>query len=146
MINESYYYVALYEKTLFIFESEGVNGKILKGIIYEPVGKNQWNLGFGDIINGEIDDSIVSNNHDILKVMQTIAKTIYEFLGEFPERTIVIKPVDERRRKLYNRIFQRHFEDMKPIFDISGFIEQVEEVYSPKKYYDYFKISRKFEL
>ncbi len=97
MLNETYDYITLYNKTLFVFESEGV------------------------------------------------AKTIYEFLGEFPERTIVIKPVDERRRKLYNRIFQRHFEEMKPFFDILGFHNEESEVYSPKKYYNYFKISLKFD-
>ena len=59
---------------------------------------------------GKIDDIVVTNNYDVAKVMRTIAKIVYVFFEHYPERTVYIEPVDEKRKRLYNLIFQRHFE------------------------------------
>ena len=145
MITESYTYVVLKRKTRFIFESEGVQGKILKIIIFSSLGFDEWNLGFGDIKERKIDDLTVSNNHDAKKIFQTIAKATYEFFDEYPKSIVIIKPVDERRKMLYNRIFQRNFKDIDLTFHVIGINEDVEEPYDTQKIYDDFKIMLKFD-
>ena len=62
MINETYDYIVLPNKTFYAFRSDGQKGGILKGVLFSPITKNLWNLAFGDIINGDINDTIISNN------------------------------------------------------------------------------------
>ncbi len=145
MINQSYEYVSLPNKSTFLFQSEGQKGTILKGILFTPLGNNLWNLAFGDVIDGDINDSVISNNHDLVKLFGTIAKVTYEFSDKYPTRQIHIKPVDEKRKRLYNHIFRRNYEDICLVFDITGaFNNGDEESYMPKKNYDFFKLKRKF--
>ena len=42
--------------------------------------------------------------------------------------------------------FQRQFKEIEPIFKVIGFLEGVEETYTPLKMYDSFQISLKSEL
>jgi hypothetical protein len=144
MITESYNYIAFANKTYYYFESEGIQGKIPKLIIFTYLGKNYWNLAFGDMHNGSINDSVVSNNHDIVKTFGTIAKVIYDFSDEFPKRHIRIKPVDEKRRSLYNHIFRRNYDVINLTFQIIGINKKKKEPYSPTKTYEYFELKRKF--
>jgi hypothetical protein len=144
MFTESYNYVTLPKKPLYLFLSEGQQGKILKGIVFTPIGKNLWNLAFGDVIDNDINDSVISNNHDFIKLFGTIAKVTYAFSEQFPSRQIYIEPVDEKRKKLYNHIFRRHYEDIALVFHIKGIYQGVEEDYSPEKFYDIFRLKRKF--
>jgi hypothetical protein len=120
MITESYEYITWGNKPIYYFESEGKQGKIPKLILFTPLEKNLWNLGFGDIKEGQVDDSVISNNYDIVKIMGTIAKIVYAFLDENPSSRIRIKPVDEKRGRLYNHIFRRNYEAINTTFDIIG--------------------------
>ena len=73
------------EEQLFFFEfiSEGSKGRIKKIVQYsETSTKNVFNLGFGDFdeeTNG-INDLSVTNNGDSLKVLATVASTVYAFV------------------------------------------------------------------
>ena len=144
MLKESYTYLASPDKTIYLFQSEGKNGQIIKVIAFTPVGKNLWNVGFGDLNEEQIDDSVVSNNHDIVKLISTVAKAIYEFSDEFPSRRIQIKPVDEKRKRLYNHVFRRNYEVINATFQVTGINGRKKEPYSPEKLYDNFELKRKF--
>jgi hypothetical protein len=144
MLKETYLILDFEDKTQFIFASEGEQGKIIKAVIFSPVQDDLWNLGFGDINNDKIDDTVISNNHDIVKLISTIAKIIYEFSDEYPLRNIQIKPVDEKRKKLYNHIFRRNYINISSNFQIMGILNKNEEIYSPEIFYDFFKLKRKF--
>ena len=144
MIKESYNCFDFNDKTEFFFASEGSQGRILKGIAFTYIENNLWNLAFGDVNHGDIDDSVISNNHDIVKLISTIAKVVYDFSNEYPLRHILIQPVDEKRKKLYNHVFRRNYSDINLVFHITGLIEDNEEDYLPEKFYDKFKLKRKF--
>jgi hypothetical protein len=144
MVTDSYNYIALANKTVYYFQSEGKNGKILKVVIFNPITKNLWNLAFGDVINDEIDDTVISNNYDFVKLFGTIAKVVYEFSDNFPLRRIYIEPVDEKRKQLYNHIFRRHYTEINHVFFIEGYLNDKKEQYSPEKFYDYFILKRNF--
>jgi hypothetical protein len=95
MITESYDYLTSKNKEQYFFESIGEQGSIIKVVLITHIEDDLWNLGFGDLNQGKIDDSVVSNNQDIVKIMGTIAKIVYEYSKEFPYRRIKINPIDE---------------------------------------------------
>lgn len=83
----SYKYVT--EESYFSFEfvSVGVKGKIKKVVQYTEMSvKGFYNLGFGDYNEEtkEIDDEVVTNNGDGLKVLATVVSTLYAFTGKNP--------------------------------------------------------------
>lgn len=143
MIDEHYRFLDLDNKTFYLFQSEGRQGKVMKAVAFTLDNDNLWNLGFGDLKNGKIDDSVITNNFDVPKVMRTIAKIIFDFIEQHPDKFVIIKPVDEKRKRLYNRIFQRHYEDIEPIFELIGIIGYHIEPYSKEKSYDFFVLKLK---
>jgi hypothetical protein len=59
----------------FEFESHGPKGNIKKVARFLRIEHNLYNFGFGDLnkTNGDISDTIVSNNGDGAKVLATVA-------------------------------------------------------------------------
>jgi hypothetical protein len=143
MIKETYPYVQVENKLIYGFNSEGINGVILKIVIFTPMRNRKWNLGFGDWQNNDVDDVVMTNNHDIVKVIGTVAKITYDFFEKYPNAVVVIKPVDEKRKKLYNIVFQRHFKVMMNDFQIVAKKGSRKKIYFPEKMYDSFELSLK---
>jgi hypothetical protein len=143
MIEQPYPYYVLEEKTQYIFISIGEKD-VAKIVQFDHVVDDNWNLGFGDLDDeGFINDSIVTNNQDARKVIRTVAKIAIDFLAKDPSSTLEINPVDGKRQRLYNNIFQKYFAEMTPIFKITGTFEGVVETYSPLKNYSFFTITLK---
>jgi len=127
----------------YIFVSIGNQGRIVKVVLYQYSNNNFYNLAFGDWINGDVNDSIVSNNNDLQKVISTVAKTIYQFTEEYPLAIIKIQGVDSKRTKLYNTIFRRRFFEIKENFSVKGIVNGKREDYNPSKSYEKFEVKRK---
>ncbi len=145
MITETYGYLFTKDKTQFVFQSEGTRGKIIKIVQFNLIGGQRWNLGFGDWKFGNIDDLVISNNQDAIKVVRTVAKITIDFFEQNPQCIIVINPIDEKRKRLYNFVFKRHFKDIVLIYEVIGLIGKKKENYNPEKFYDSFEIYLKFE-
>ncbi len=143
MITDYYNYIDIKDKIEFLFASKGKQGTIIKIVSFTLLEDNLWNLAFGDVNKGNFDGSIISNNHDLLKIIGTVAKITYEFSATFPLRNIHIKPVDEKRKKLYNHVFRRHYAVINATFQIIGLKNGIEEPYSMGKVYDVFKLKRR---
>lgn len=92
--------------TRFAFQSESDKGKIVKIIEFYFLDNGKWNLGFGDWNKGTVDDKVVSNNQDTMKVIRTVANVTIAFFKEYPSSVVVIEPVDEKRKRFYNLIFK----------------------------------------
>lgn len=144
MINNPYSYLDSNHKTRFAFQSEGVKGKVIKVIQFERSKDGKWNLGFGDWKKGKVEDSVMTNNQDALKVIRTVANATIDFLKEHPQSIVKIEPVDDRRKQFYNLIFKRHYKSIEPIFLVKGFLKDEIEIYNPRKFYDNFEISLKY--
>lgn len=144
MITESYDYIALGDKPYYYFQSEGEQGKIIKIVTFSRLNNKYWNLGFGDLQGNKINGTVVSNNHDIVKLIGTVAKIAYEFSDKFPKRGLEVNPIDEKRRRLYNHVFRRNYAVISADFHIIG-VNKVgdEETYSPTKNYHLFRLKRK---
>jgi hypothetical protein len=146
MIKDAYAYFPIGDNLFYGFFSEGVKGRIPKVIVFTFEENEKWNLAFGDWKNNDFDDNVMTNNHDVVKVISTVAKATYEFFDNYPDAILVIKPVDEKRKKLYNIVFQRHFEIIRNDFKIIGFIGKRKRIYSPKDMFDSFELSLKSKL
>ncbi len=121
MNNEHYPFEPDKTRTVFNFESTGPLGSIKKSIVFDRYDGDIWNLAFGDLDkNGVIDDEVVSNNGDIVRVISTVVQATVLFSNEFPARKIVIFPVDEKRKMLYNTLIKRHFQSFGQLFLIFG--------------------------
>jgi hypothetical protein len=80
MIEETYPYFPIKDKLFYGFFSEGVKGVFLKVIIFSLEKDGKWNLAFGDWENNDIDDKVMTNNQDVVRVIGTVAKVTYDFL------------------------------------------------------------------
>ena len=127
----------------FEFESIGPKGVIIKVIEFSFMAENLWNLAFGDKIDDDWSDSIVSNNEDLVRVISTVAKAVFEFSDRWPTRQIYIEPVDEKRKRLYHSIFHRHFETIELDFQIFGLANEKADFYDSALFYDAFILLRK---
>jgi hydroxypyruvate isomerase len=143
MITDYYNYIDIKDKIEYLFTSKGKQGIIVKIVSFTFLEDNLWNLAFGDVHKGDFDDTVISNNHDITKIIGTVAKITYEFSAAFPSRNIHIKPVDEKRKRLYNHVFRRHYAVINNTFQIIGVKNGIEEPYSIDKVYDIFKLKRR---
>lgn len=136
------------DKLRYSFVSSGLAGEIVKLVSYDYYRLSLWNLSFGDANDDQtdFDDTVISDNGDMRKVMQTIFQTSLIFTDEYPNRKIYIEPVDRKRRVLYNRIFQEKQADIEQHFIIEGsFSHKIDnEPYNPLRIYDTFVVTRKF--
>jgi hypothetical protein len=144
MIEQPYDYYELMPKTHYIFESVGAEKSVFKIVQFSFTGDDIWNLGFGDLKDdGFVDGSVITNNQDAHKVLRTVAKIAIDFLAKYPNSTLEIKPVDEKRKRLYNNIFRKYVKEIEPLFNLIGTFEGKKETYSPLKSYDTFQITFK---
>ncbi len=144
MIKDTYPYVQVRDELAYVFRSEGINGVIVKVVIFTLNNDGKWNLAFGDWLNGDINDRVMTNNHDVVKVIGTVAKITYDFFEKYPNAIVVVEPVDEKRKKLYNIVFQRHHTTINGNFQVKGLNDAEIEIYSPAKTYESFELSLKF--
>ena len=88
---------------VYEFFSEGPRGHIRKGVFYTRIGKDLYNLGFGDWIEKlqELDDSSRTNNGDRDKVLATVAATAIALTNRFPAIRIFIEGSTAARTRLY---------------------------------------------
>lgn len=138
MIEETYPLKADPSLVEFTFESIGPKGRIEKIIQFTPFGDGRWNLGFADRRDDKWDDEVVSNNGDLVRVISTVACAAYLFSKKWPKRQIFISPVDEKRKRLYNSIFKRHFQTISATFLILGIDELGIRPFEPAYFYDEF--------
>lgn len=108
----------------YIFTSTG-KSRIVKLVDFSPTKTPElFNLGFGDLLpDGSIDDSINSNNGDMIKVLATVVQIIKDFTSQFPEIKIMFLGSTNERTKLYARILKTYHADFSKDFAITAFVE-----------------------
>lgn len=144
MIGETYKIKNLGNQEDFYFISEGRNGNILKYVSFTLMNNLTYNLEFGDWGNEGVSDLVISNNADLVKVMNTIGKIIYQFFETHPEDKIEIRSVDEKRSRLYHTIFNRRIQEINPIFVLEGSTDgDTWEAFNPEKIYKIFRLAKR---
>ena len=81
------------------------------------------NLGFGDLkADGSIDDRIVSNNGDIIKILATIVDIVKHYTSKYPSAVIFFTGSTDERTRLYRRILKMYFQSFYSEFAIYGIV------------------------
>jgi len=132
--------------TTFEFFSEGSRGRILKLIQYTRIGySNLYNLAFGDknLVTGELNDTVVSNNGDSEKVLATIVASVYDFTNEYADVWIYVIGSTGSRTRLYQAGINKFFEEAMNDFEVLGLINDEWQVFRKGINYSAFLARRK---
>ncbi len=135
--------------TEFTFISEGHLGKIKKAVRYEEMQEGIYNLGFGDIhlLTGVLDDTIITNNGDMEKVLATVAYSVYIFTKKTPNAWIYVTGSSQSRIRLYRMAINQHFIEISKDFIIYTSQNDKEwDLFEPTTQHQNFLIQRKIQL
>ncbi len=108
----------------FEFYSEGPKGIIKKVVEYQKtINENVFNLAFGDYddITNSINDLTVTNNGDSLKVLATVASTVYAFTEKHPKALIIATGSTSIRTRLYRMGITNNLDEISEDFIIFGY-------------------------
>lgn len=108
----------------YYFESRSEERTIKKAIELVKIDANTYNLALGDLDdNGNLNDSIVSNNGDMHKVLATVSQIIMTFFGIYRDRRIYFIGNSPSRTRLYRLILSREQANWSEIFEIKGILK-----------------------
>jgi hypothetical protein len=110
---------------VFEFVSIGNKGNILKLIKFsETALKGFYNLAFGDkdLLTGEIDDKVVSNNGDSEKVLATIVSAVYAFTDKKNEAWVYATGSTAARTRLYRMGITKYIYEVRQDFEVYGLL------------------------
>lgn len=136
--------------TYFEFVSRGSQGSIVKVVKYSKIFDNQelYNLGFGDknLSTGELDDKVITNNGDTIKVLATVASTLHEFFNEFPNSIVYSKGSSLSRTRLYQINIAKFITEIEAEFEIYGELENnIERFRKGVNYIGFYVLKHKTE-
>lgn len=146
MENPKYEFESTSNSTTFEFISEGPKGRIVKIVKYtEYPDLGFFNLGFGDKLDDEndFDDKIVTDNGDSIKVLATVAETVYRFTDAFPFAFVFATGNSLARKRLYRMAISNSLYQINKDFDVLGFIDGAWENFEKNRDYIAFLIKRK---
>ena len=82
---------------------------------YDP---DTFSLSFGDVKDGGIDDTVVSNNGDIIKVLATVIAIAIDFLEDNSHALVSFTGSTPGRTAMYERIIRMYYESFPDRFSI----------------------------
>ena len=130
----------------FEFVSEGPKGKITKQVQYTKTRiPNLYILGFGDknLLTGDLDDTVTTNNGDSQKVIATVAATVETFLKHYPRAFIYATGSNKVRTRLYRILISNNLGLIKTNFQIFGLKDDKYDLFKKNIDYDGFLLCRK---
>lgn len=108
---------------LFEFVSTGVNGDIKKKIRFRQMtALNIYNMEYGDAVvdSDEVDDMVVSNNGDTLKILRTVAQAVKVFLETYSSVIVYLTGSTKARTRLYQININRFLSEISTEFEAYG--------------------------
>lgn len=132
------------DRLLYEFESNSDYKIIKKAVVYLPIKQdpNLYELIFGDLQDdGTIDVQTVSNNQDIVLILNTVIKTLYHFFELYPSKTVIFTGSSASRNRLYRAVISKLINEKFDIFGIT-FDDEI-ELFVPDKNYFAFQICLK---
>lgn len=155
MIGETYPflsedYIPESDILFYTFLSQG-DEVIPKAVAFTPIvkgGSKYYNWGFGDLVLNEkgeydVDDRVESNNGDIKTVFYTVVSTLSDFFYIHPEATVHIEGSNRQRMEVYRKLIIRHWQQIEPLYHITGYLNGEIEVFRAGIDYEYLLISRR---
>ena len=118
-----YQYRSETSMSYYEFISEGPKGMIRKIVEYSETGtENVYNLGFAnyDDKTKTTSDISVTNNGDSLKVLATVASTVYAFIQKNPKAWILATGNTKVRTRLYRMGITNNLAEISEDFKVFG--------------------------
>lgn len=147
MNKPKYLYKTEHGFTIYEFVSEGPKGSVKKMVEYaETATQNVFNLGFGDYdeTTKSISDLSVTNNGDSLKVLATVASTVFAFMEKHPDAYILATGSTLVRTRLYRMGITNNLAEIAEDFVVYGFTDKGNwEEFEIGEDYDAFLIKKK---
>jgi hypothetical protein len=112
---------------VYEFISEGSKGAIKKLVEFSETGtENVYNLAFGDFDERTqaINDLSITNNGDSLKVLATVASTIYAFTEKYPNAWIFATGSTAVRTRLYRMGITNNLVEINLDFQVYGLTQE----------------------
>jgi hypothetical protein len=128
------------------FISEGPKGSISKLVKYtETRVSGIYNLGFGDKLEDgdEFDDKSISDNKDSLKVLATVAATVFSFTEQYKDVLVFATGSTSARTRLYRIGISNNLEEIEQNFIVQGYIDNKWELFRKNRNYSAFLINKK---
>jgi len=112
------------------FESKGARGVVAKAVEITPLNKKGfYNFGFGDIApDGTINDTIETNNQDLITVLATVIRIMRDFINNHPKAKLFFTGSNEQRTTVYDYIVKRNYHALKPYFKITALVKRDNKV------------------
>jgi len=129
----------------FTFFSEGPKGKIKKVIKFFQIQDDPvvYNLAFGDeTIYGTLNDSVISDNKDTLKILATVANTIHVFCDYNGNHLIFAQGSTPSRTRLYQMGISQAWAEIQKDFTVWGFKGNEWHPFTLKVNYEAFLVKR----
>lgn len=130
----------------FFFESIGSKGLIMKVIAFQETDiENIYNLALADVNpeTGEIDDKIVSDNGDMMKILATIFHIIKHFIDYHPNYQIYFTSDSLTRNRLYRMAINNAYSELNADFELFGFLNNQPEPFISNKPYHAFLLKKR---
>src|SRR5690349_8626245 len=145
MYLEAYPYEIYEDLLAFEFISIGPRGHIRKIVRFFHFGNNTYNLEFGDfdVIDGAINDTIVTNNNDTKKVLTTVARIVFDFTSFFPNAKVAAKGSTHSRTRLYRMGITNSLSLISSEYMIYGYLSERWEFFERGKDYEAFLVHLK---
>ncbi|MDQ3192087.1 MAG: hypothetical protein M3Q58_10875 [Bacteroidota bacterium] len=136
------------EDQLFYYQfvSVGPKGNIKKVVEFSKTTvENVYNLAFGDYDenSGKIDDKTITNNGDSLKVLATVASTVYSFTTKYPDGWVFATGSTTVRTRLYRMGLTNNLAEISVDFNVYGLKADIWEEFLIGEDYEAFMITRK---
>jgi hypothetical protein len=126
----------------YSFSSRGPNGIIKKVIVFEPMDSEgiYYNLAFGDWDekNQVINDKAISNNNDTLKILNTVAFTILDFLENNRDAKLYVEGSTRSRTRLYQINILSFWSEISVKITVLGYYKGSWETFRQLTNYDAF--------
>ena len=115
--------------SVFEFISSGPFGEILKRIIFVRTDwAGVYNLALGNVgKNGEMEDTVISDNGDRNKILATIVKAIDLYTRRYPRRWVYFIGNTKGKTRLYRMAVGLNLEELSLNFEIYARAEGAEE-------------------
>ncbi len=145
---EPYQLILAESSTYFEFLSVGVNGVIRKMVEFQPIDDlGYYNLAFGDKnpVTGKMNDSAVTNNGDMEKVLAIVVSCLYTFFDAHPTALVYATGSTVSRTRLYRMGITKFYEEVKKDFILLGRNRDTVSLFELGKDYNAFLALRKFD-
>lgn len=130
---------------VYAFESVSDERTIQKYVIFTSIERNCYNLALVDLDeDSQLNDTVVSNNYDMERVLSTVIQIILTFLNNHSGAEVSFSGSTPERTRLYRVIINKYKSEVDSTILVKGVLtNQDQEVFQPNRPYISFILSVK---